>query len=103
MITFSKIVSTHCAFLVQVEMTSHDVDDDSGPQEYQKYWLGQFYLCAYSETSYSAYSPNGIRVICISQVFVEIVPWLVIIVEPSVLKETFFLGGHFGMFYLLMP
>ena len=30
----SELISTQCAFLVQVEMTSHDVDDDSGPQEY---------------------------------------------------------------------
>ena len=32
-----ELISTQCAFLLQVEMTSHDVDDDNGPPEYQKY------------------------------------------------------------------
>ena len=53
----SKLISTHCAFLVQVEMTSHDVDDDSGPQEYQKIGGVKPILWVYS-----ASSPNGNRV-----------------------------------------
>ena len=40
----SELISTQCAFLVQVEMTSHDVDDDNGPPENQKYWWGQSYV-----------------------------------------------------------